>query len=328
MKRLIGWTGLCMILTAVACRQGNEFRRAEGDVWTTAYHVTYESRANLEDSICRILEAVDCSLSAFNEESLVSRINRNEPGVRADGMLREVMDESKRVNSLSSGRFDPTLGPLVDLWGFGRKEASATPVDPAAIDSIMQSVGISECAIDVHGNVTKKTSATQFDFSAIAKGYACDLIGRMFMRNGVENFLIEIGGEVVAHGVNGRGEPWRVLIESPVIASDSVASAGSGIVELHDEAIATSGSYRRTRIDGGKRISHILSAATGRPASTKIVEATVTAPSCMTADAIATACMAMPVADVLKMAERMRDVRIRLVVTDPHDNALSIIHLN
>lgn len=329
---------LGVLLAAASCSGRKEYREASGDVWTTAYHITYESSVNLEDSIHRIFAEVDGSLSVFNPNSLVSRINRNESGVRADWMLREVMEESLRVNRLTSGAFDPTVGPLVDLWGFGRKEPVGERVDSAAVDSVMRSVGIAECRVDERGVVIKKSPATEFDFSAIAKGYACDLIGRMFLRNGVENFLIEIGGELVGHGVNARGVPWRVLIEDPAVAGDEPygpAAAGgesgggqtTAVVELRDEAIATSGSYRRVRMAEGKRISHIINPATGRPAETEVVGATVIAPSCMTADAIATACMAMPVADAMQMARNFPDVQIRLVITGDQDRAFQVLNL-
>ncbi len=305
--------------TFSGCSGRKEYRLVTGNVWTTAYHIRYESSVNLEDSIIYILEGVDSSLSAFNDKSLVSRINRNEQGARADAMLREVMEESKRINTLSGGAFDPTLGPLVDLWGFGRKSPSGHPVNEASVDSVKQFVGISQCYINDRGEMVKKTPYTEFDFSAIAKGYACDLIGRMFLRNGVENFLIEIGGELLGHGVNDRREAWTIMIENPSESEDSASTTPAGLTSLKNEAIATSGSYRRNRMEGAKRISHIINPATGKPTETDVVEATVTAPSCMTADAIATACMVLSADEIEKMAARIPDIKIRIVMTGDRD---------
>lgn len=305
----------------ISCQRENGFRSNDGVVWHTTYHIVYQSAVDMGDSILSVFRDVDESLSVFNDESLVSRINRNSDD-EPDKMFKEVFDESKRINLLSYGAFDPTVGPLVDLWGFGRNRDSVRTVSPELIDSILQYVGIDDCAISPDGRLVKKHSDTFFNFSAIAKGYGCDKVGDMLSGNGIDRFMVEIGGEVVVRGRNSRNADWRIMIDAPVESSDSVIHERMTVIAVTDCAIATSGNYRNYKEVDGRRVGHTINPFTGQPADSEILSVTVVAPRCMTADALATACMVMPLDSARAMIERIPEVGA-LFVTASGDSTRS-----
>lgn len=289
-----------------------------GDIWNTSYHIKYDSDLPLQDSILRIFQDIDGSLSMFNEASLISRINRNDSTARADEMLCQVFDKSKIISSVSGGAFDPTIAPLVNLWGFGREKDNLSEPADDEISKTLVSVGISECKIDPEGRLIKKSQETQFDFSAIAKGYACDKIAELLRRNNVNNFLIEIGGEIYAGGKNPDGKAWKIMIENPLDSSGVTGNSALKFVDLSDKAIATSGNYRKFRKHNNQIISHILDPRTGYPCKIDIISATVIAPDCMTADALATACMVMSPDSAMRMLKNFGNVEGLIVTEKTH----------
>lgn len=278
------------------------YRKCEGAVWATSYHITYRSDRNLDDSIMSVMRMVENSLSPFSDSSLVSRINRGETDV-ADSLFCRVFLVSQDINRRSGGVFDPTVAPLVNLWGFGYRNNGGEPT-AAQIDSARALVGIQQCHLN--GNrVVKRGVLTEFDFSAITKGYGCDIIGEMLQRNGCSDFLIEIGGEVVASGSNLQGEKWRIMVDAPVESDTAVVHSRLAVIAVTDCGVATSGNYRNYRNTGSGKVWHTISPLTGYPARSETLSATVVAKDAMTADALATACMAMPVDSALAMIKTM-----------------------
>lgn len=281
----------------------------EGGVWTTTYRISYSGDATLADSIPVVFAQVERSLSAFNDSSVVSVVNRSGSGkIIGDDLFVRVFECSRWVGAASGGAFDPTVGPLVDLWGFGRKGRDMAEPSAGAIDSVLCRVGIDECRIDEDHRIYKKSDKTSFDFSAIAKGLACDLVGEMFARNGCNDYMVEIGGEIALRGVNGRGRPWRIMIDAPVESDSGVVHSGMAVIEPGDGGVATSGNYRNFRDVASGRVGHTIDPSTGRPVVTDVLSATVTARSCMVADALATACMVMPPSAALAMLEQFEGV--------------------
>ena len=272
-----------------------------GNTWGTSYHITYQGKTALQDSIIQVLKHIDTELSMFNSSSTVSRINRGElSSVTPD--FKAVFDLALKVNIASGGRFDPTVAPLVDLWGFGKRDIRHTPLN-AEVEEVLPSVGIADCHIDSCGTLVKKNKNTEFDFSSIAKGFGIDCVGAMLERNGVDNYMVEIGGEVLVRGYNPNGLPWHIQIDSPYQSQNMLHSRLS-IIELGPEqtAVATSGNYRNYRQDeDGNRYGHTISPITGYPADTKILSVTIEAPSCALADALATACMMMDSTEISSM---------------------------
>lgn len=314
---------LCVGAGVISCQRANDFRSNEGVVWNTTYHIVYQSPVDMGDSILSVFREVDRSLSVFNDTSVVSRINRNSTD-EPDDMFREVFEESKRVNMLSYGAFDPTVGPLVDLWGFGRQRDSVRTVSPELIDSILRCVGINDCMITDDGRLVKKHPGTLFNFSAIAKGYGCDKVGDMLSRNGIDCFMVEVGGEIVVKGHNPRNADWRIMIDAPVESSDSVIHERMAVIAVTDCAVATSGNYRNFKEVDGKRVGHTIDPFTGSPAHSEVLSVTVVAPRCMTADALATACMAMPLDSAKAMIERIPEVSA-LFVTASRDSTWNVV---
>lgn len=299
--------GTLTITAALSGCGGKEWRAADGAAWATAYHITYCSAVSLEDSVQAVIASVNSSLSVFEENSTVSRINRNED-LQVDTLLTELFEVAQRVNRLSEGAFDPTVSPAIELWGFGSRQAEEP--DSVSIDSIRSLVGMGDCMIR-DGKMIKKSPQTEFNFSAIAKGYGCDLMGRMFKRNGVEDFLVEIGGEITASGRNPQGEPWKISVVTP---EEWIEDAGKIIVCLSDCGMATSGNYRNFRDTSKGRIGHTINPATCRPVDRGVFSATVIAPTAIFADALATACMVMSPDKAIRMIDRIEGTEALLIV--------------
>lgn len=270
-----------------SCDSG-KYRHCEGLVWNTSYHITYKGPEELSDSVLTVLNRVGESLNVFNKSSLVSKVNSS-GSTAVDRLFIKVYEESVRINRISKGMFDPTLSPLITAWGFGPGHQLSS--DTVKIDSIRSFVGIGKTRLD-NGVLYKEDVRTQFNFSALAKGLGCDEVAEMFRRNGVTDFMVEIGGEIALGGESPRRGPWKISIDKP-IESDSLEIHDSGmIIAITDRGIATSGNYRNFHREGGNTFGHTISPVTGRPAMTDILSATVIAATAMEADAAATACMA------------------------------------
>ena len=194
---------LAIALVMMFCgRDRKRYFSHEGVVWTTDYHITYEADKDLGDSIQLILGNLDMSVSPYNKASLITALNEGTL-TRIDGSIRQLLEASFVIHRESGGAFDPTVMPLVNAWGFGYKNGNLPT--RAQLDSILQFVGLDKLALN-GDTLIKQDPRVMLDFSSIAKGFACDEIGRMLARNGAENWLVEIGGEVAASGVNSRGK--------------------------------------------------------------------------------------------------------------------------
>ncbi|MCD8394103.1 MAG: FAD:protein FMN transferase, partial [Bacteroidales bacterium] len=277
-----------------ACQPRIQWRETSGSAWNTTYHITYRAPVDLADSVIAVMRKVELSLSPFNPQSTISRINRNETN-QADSLIHKVLIASQEVNRLSDGAFDPTVGPLINVWGFGEQGHGAWQPTQEQIDSALALVGIQKCSMDEDLTLTKFHPGTTFNFSAITKGLGCDLVGEMLARNGATDYMVEIGGEIALRGSNPRGHKWRILIEKPVENDSTAERQAYDVIEVTDCGIATSGNYRNFhRQITGEHLGHTISPTTGRPISTSVLSATVIAPTCMIADALATAYMATP----------------------------------
>lgn len=305
-KRLLGvYTVLVAVVATIAlgaCSgRYDGYRRFEGSVWATTFHITYKSDRMLDDSIHAVMMEVERSLSPFSDSSLITAINSNRTDI-TDTLVRRILLASQHINKVSYGAFDPTVAPLVNLWGFGYRNGTGEP-SKQAIDSALTLVGISRCSLK-NGRILKGVPEMEFNFSAITKGYGADLVGEMLRRNGCTDYMVEIGGEMALSGKNPRGEDWHVMIDAPV-DTDTAKALHERMAVLHitDAGVATSGNYRNFRDTSHGRVGHTISPVTGYPVRTSTLSATVIAPDAMTADALATACMAMPVDSALRMIE-------------------------
>lgn len=288
-------------ISLVSCKP--EYRNLEGMIWNTTYHITYSSDRDLTDSIYMVLEQVGNSLNFFDDNSLLSKVNRQDT-TAVDTDFINVYEMSRLVSNETSGAFDPTLGPLIDAWGFGRGHKATT--DTLHLDSLLQITGIDKTHID-NGRLVKSDRNIRFNFSAIAKGYGCDRVGEMLERNGSQSYLIEIGGEIRCKGHRPGGDSsdkWRVSIDKPII-TDSVIHESQCVIAVTDCGIATSGNYRNFHQSEGTRYGHTISSTTGRPVQTDVISATVIAPTAMEADAYATSMMALGSEKSAVLADRL-----------------------
>ena len=274
------------------------YQRSSGMVWTTQYHITYQSEELFDDSIKAVFETVNNCASMFNKNSLVTKINNNECS-KVDSMFRALYRCSEMVNRDTDGSFDPTVSPLMTLWGFVEKTGRMPK--QSEVDSIREFVGINKTTLTIDNEIQKDDPRISFDFSAIAKGYACDEVGRMLERNGVQNYLVEVGGEIVLKGQNPNGSEWCVSVDSPTerynvrLTENLKTTEGLVILRMSSGAVATSGNYRNFKMIDGKKVVHTMNPQTGYPEENDLLSVTIVAENCMVADAYATACMVMGV---------------------------------
>lgn len=276
-----------IILIFASCRE--RYRTADGSLWGTSYHVVYGGSATLADSIAAVGAEIDTALSLFNPQSELCAVNAGDSIV--SGHFCRVFDISQRISSLSSGAYDPTVAPLTALWGFGAAGSGKVPSD-SAVAAAVATVGINRCSIG-NGILTRGHACTQFDFSSVAKGYGVDCIADMLERNGVTDYMVEVGGEVVARGFSPRGDKWRIQVDSPLggMAHTPLLTVALGPGR---SSLASSGNYRNIRTDAstGRMWAHTISPRSGLPVQSPILAASVRADACAVADALATACMA------------------------------------
>ena len=299
-----------------------QYFRNEGKVFGTYYNIRYEARADLQDSIDAALTAFDNSLSMFNPHSILSAINDNRD-TTTDAAFEAMWSEAERVYALSGGAFDITVAPLVNFWGFGRRVAgdsysnlqSSISNLQSPIDSLLSFVGFEKVAL-VNHRVVKDDYRTQIDGGAVAKGQACDMIAAVLSRQGCTNWLVDIGGEVVAHGVNDKGEPWHIGITKPNLNNEGAQEDLQQVLAVSDICMATSGNYRNYYYADGERRSHTIDPRTGYPVQHSLLSATVVSSSCMRADALATACMVLGAEEALAMIDRAGDAACYLIVAE------------
>ncbi|MEL6179825.1 MAG: FAD:protein FMN transferase, partial [Myxococcota bacterium] len=245
-------------------------------------------RDTTEKAIQEALNTVNAQMSTYQKDSELSQFNANpstEP-IAISPELALVTAEALRLNTLSGGAFDVTVGPLVNAWGFG-PDTRGKPPSEETLAQLKQRVGADKISLNTDGpTLTKAHPEVYVDLSAIAKGHGVDQVAKTLDTLGYNDYMVEVGGEVRAHGVNAEGKPWRIGIEKP----DENARAIQEVVALDNMALATSGNYRNFYEDAsGKRISHTIDPVTGRPVTHRLASVSVLHPSCMTADGLATA---------------------------------------
>ena len=268
-----------------ACGKPQQYYEEQGAIFHTRYSIKYKASESLSEKIEQELLLFDASMNPFNPSSVIAKVNNNEP-VKVDKWFTEVFNRAMEVSATTGGVFDITCAPMVNLWGFGAGQADE--VSQAKIDSIKAFVGYEKARIK-NGQVEKDDPRLTLNCSAIAKGYACDVIAALLQRNGVENYMVEIGGEVAMKGVNPKGKCWRIGINKPIDDPSSTISELQEVVSICDGAMATSGNYRNFRVKDGKKYGHTIDPRTGRPTEGSLLSVTIIAKDCMTADAYATA---------------------------------------
>lgn len=288
------------------------YQHNTGQIFGTTYHITYQSDKDLHREILQRLQLVDQTFSTFNDESIISKINRNEP-VKLNQMFIEVFDLAKTVSKDTHGAFDITVAPLVNVWGFGFK--SGTPPTKAVIDSLRHMTGYEKVKL-IGSKVRKQDPRIMLDCSAIAKGYGSDVVAQYLRSQDVENFMIEIGGEIVVQGNSDKRLPWKIGVTKPTDDSTQVNNELQTVLNVSNTAMATSGNYRRFYYKNGKKYAHTIDPKTGYPVQHNILSATVLANTCAKADAYATSFMVLGLEKTQQVLQHHPDLMVYLIYAD------------
>ncbi len=298
------------------CQNSHEYYLSEGEIFHTTYHIKYKYNKSLDQEILNKLIEFDQSLNPFNKESLITKINDNKDSI-ADNYLITVLKKAEEVSQKTDGAFDVTCAPFINLWGFGFQKKDS--VNQHTIDSLKTFVGYQK--LHLNGNIVRKDDPRLIiNCSAIAKGYSCDIIADLLESYGISDYMVEIGGEVRAKGINPRGECWKIEITKPQDDKSGVISERQEVISLCDKSMATSGNYRNFYLKDGKKYAHTIDPKTGYPAQQNILSATVIAPDCITADAYATAFMTMGLEKSCQLADSMKDFEYYFVYVDESGN--------
>jgi thiamine biosynthesis lipoprotein len=319
MKRIVSLALVVTILFSCKADQ-SELLVLEGSAIGTTYSIKYldsESRS-VELEVDALITAFNRSMSTYLPESDISKINRGDTAVIVDRHFVEVFEKSARIYKETEGAFDPTVGVLVNAWGFGPDPIVELP-DSLTVKNLLQFVGFDKVRLQ-EGRVIKDHQEIYFDFNAIAKGLLVDMIGRHFEDVGIVNYLVEIGGEIRARGTNQLGKTWKIAIENPNY--DGTRSFATTI-ELNNKSIATSGNYRKFRTsDDGKKYVHTINTKTGYATESNLLSASVIGQlDCADLDAYATAFMAMGFEKSMQFVEKRGDLEVFLIYADK-DGAL------
>jgi thiamine biosynthesis lipoprotein len=308
-----------LLLFFVGCQptQEKEPQRISGFALGTSYSVTYLSPSLkvevLQREIDSVIEVMNASMSTYVEDSAISKINRGDSLIEVDDHFEKVYAMASEVWEKTQGYFDPTVGALVNAYGFG-PDTSYTLISENQRDEILTYTGWNKTKLTSKKTVWKEHPQVYFDFNALAKGYAVDVIANLLRVHGSTSFLVEIGGEIVAEGLSPKSQqPWKVAIDDPRQTQERSFIA---VVPLTNQALATSGNYRKFKIEEatGKRLVHSINPKTGNPFPTEVLSASVIAPTCMEADAYATALMVMPLEESRALIERESNLEAYWIV--------------
>jgi thiamine biosynthesis lipoprotein len=285
------------------------YRQVSDFVFGTTYKVIYQCDSDLSVAIHEELMKVDRSLSPFNKESVITAVNQNHE-VTLDPFFIEVFTKSMDISEDTDGAFDITVAPLVNAWGFGFKNERMPTAHQ--VDSLRRIIGYKKISL-VDGKIRKQDPRMMLDCSAIAKGFGVDAVARLLRSRDVQNFMVEIGGEVVTCGVNAQRLPWRVGVIKPTEDSLSIGHELQTVLNVTDKAMATSGNYRNFYYKNGRRYAHTIDPKTGYPVQHSLLSATVLAKSCTVADAYATSFMVMGMERTQKLLERHPELMAYLI---------------
>ena len=318
-KKLIWQLPFLLVLiigTVVILQKQPPFRTNEGLVFGTIYKITYQHESDLQNDIKDALMEVDNSLSPYNKNSIITRINHNQDTTLNEHFIH-VFELAQKISAETEGAFDITVAPLVNAWGFGFKHS--INIEQNVIDSLRQFVGYQKIKLE-NGKAVKEDERLMLDCSAIAKGYGVDRVAQLLDKKGVQHYMVDIGGEVVLKGKNPHMKKWQIGINKPVEDSLSVNQDLQTILEVSGIGMATSGNYRKFYYKDGKRYAHTIDPRLGTPVQHNILSATVIAKDCTTADAYATAFMVMGLEKAKAFCEEHPELNAYFICDGEGDN--------
>ena len=314
-------TGLFVILllstVLLSCQQQQpKYIYNDGVVYGTIYRFVYESPKgnNLHEKIKAKLDEYNLMFSAFDTASVVSMINNNK-ATKLPPEFVTCFNRAIEISKITGGAFDITVGPMINAWGFGPETKQTMTQEK--VDSLKEIIGYDKIRLE-NGKIIKDNPKMQINMSAIAKGYTCDLIAKFLAGKGCKNYMVDIGGEIVAFGKNEKGREWTIGINNPkesFVSSDYVTA-----LRLPNHALATSGNYRNFYVEDGKRYGHTINPRTGFPVQHNILSATVLANDCMTADGFATAFMVLELEESIELSKQIPEIEVYIIYSDSLGN--------
>lgn len=315
---------LILIAIVFSCQEEPKNIKLSGPVFGTSFNIQYysEDQINYQQQFDSLFTVVNQSLSTYIPDSDISKLNRNEI-TKVDYHFENVFKSSKIIYRKTEGVFDPTIGNVVNAWNFGAEKYKFL-TDSTTIDGLMKFVGFNKVGL-VDGHI-KKNKEAYLEFNAIAKGYGIDVIANFLESKGINNYLVDIGGDLRTAGINLESKKgWAVGIDDPNFDG---RQSYSKVITLKDESMATSGTYRKFKTDdNGNRYAHIINTKTGYPTKTNILSVSVIAPDCMTADAYATAFQAMGIEKVKAFVEIQSELKVCLIFENKNKE-FEILSLN
>ena len=309
---------LILALTINSCQKNTKYIYNIGFAYGTIYSIIYESPdgKDYQKEIDEKLHEYTMIFSTYEPESTISKVNRNEY-VKLETEFINCFKRAMEVSEITNGAFDITAGSLVNGWGFGPDEKEKMTQE--IVDSLLQFTGYKKVQLK-NREIIKETPEINIDMNAISKGFTSDLIANFLQEKGCKNYMVEIGGEVVAKGKNAKRKIWTIGISKPeedILLSNTDLQA---ILQLPGRAMATSGNYRNFYVEDGKKYAHTIDPKTGYPVQHSLLSATVIANDCMTADAFATAFMVLGMDLGIEIARQVQEIEVYFIYADKNGN--------
>lgn len=323
MKKIL--TLVTIILISCQPKNREAIYLIEGEAQGSTYHIKYisDTKEDLKPAIDSILRVIDLSLSTYLPASAITKINEGDSTVVVDNHFRTVFEASQQIWRESGGLFDPTVGILVNAWGFGKQKVkeSDLPTDET-LEKLKQYVGFDKVQLTDDNHIRKKDSHILFDFNAIAQGYTSDVVAAYLNTKGIKNYIVEIAGEMFLRGKNVvDNKPWTIGVENPIKPLDDKELIAT--IQFSDKGLATSGNYRKVWVDSnGRKYVHSINPITGKSTPSDVLSATVVAPTTMYADGYATMFMVMGLEKSKMFLEKHPDMAVLLVYSNDKNEEL------
>jgi thiamine biosynthesis lipoprotein len=300
--RLICIVGILFYVGISCTKSPPKFTTLQGNAQGTTFRIVYQDSLSRDFSaaVQGIFKDIDQSMSLWVDTSIITKVNNGDEMVVLDDAFIRVFNASQRISKTTDGAFDITVAPLVKVWGFSFKKDLPPPTE-TQIDSLKYLIGYNQMSIENRRLIHQKKN-TSVDFNAIAQGYSVDAVAEFLESKDIENYMIEIGGEVRANGINSRNETWNIGIDKPIESGERKLQV---VVSLKNKSLATSGSYRKFIERDGKKYSHAIDPKTGYPVTHNLLSASVLADNCTDADGYATACMVLGTEKSLELAQKV-----------------------
>ncbi len=301
-------------------QQNMPYQKCSGTIFGTTYNITYQYGDDLQRELVEKMNEVDMALSMFNEKSVISSINKGEhyiPKTSEGDMFLEVYQLAMRISAKTQGAFDITVAPLVNAWGFGFKHGEMPTKEQ--VDSMLQFVGYERVSYFTERGgrgIGKGDPRMMLDCSAIAKGYGVDVVAQLLTEKGINNYMVEIGGEIATRGISEKRLPWKIGVTKPTEEGSLDGTELQTVLNVTDKCMATSGNYRNFYYKGGRKYAHTIDPRTGYPVQHSLLSATVLADNCATADAYATSFMVMGIDGAKRILEQEKGLMAYLIYTD------------